>query len=226
MERINAIIVAGGSGMRFGQKKQFISLAGEPVLKKTVEAFDIPEIQRLIIVVPESDISLIKDYININNDRFIVTAGGITRQASVFNGLKASSDSGIVLIHDGVRPFVTRRLIKRVIDGLSDADGCIPVIPVTDTIKQASNGMITRTLSRENLYSVQTPQAFRYDNILKAHVQAALRTDASTDDSMLIEEAGGIVRTVEGERFNIKITLSEDMVTAEAIYAFQNRNRL
>jgi len=226
MEHINAIIVAGGSGRRFGQKKQFTSLAGEPVLKKTIEAFDIPEIQKIIIVVPDSDITRTKEYINMNNDRFLITAGGTTRQESVFNGLKASPECSITLIHDGVRPFVTFRLIKRVVDGLSDADGCIPVIPVTDTIKLTLNGLVKRTISRENLYAVQTPQAFRYDRILEAHIQASSRADISTDDSMLIEEAGGIVRTVEGDRFNIKITLPEDMIPAEAIYAFQNRNRL
>ena len=226
METCSAIIVAGGSGKRFGGKKQFINLAGESVLKITVKAFDIPDINRIVVVVPKEDIDEVRTCLQELKKEIKVVPGGQTRHNSVMNGLNAAGSCNIVLIHDGVRPFVTASLIERVINGTKEADGCIPVLPVIDTIKIAENGFIKKTVPREYLFAVQTPQAFRMEKIFNAHNKAIGREYIPTDDSILIEESGGTVKIVEGERFNIKITLPEDMIFAEAIYAFQNRNRI
>jgi 2-C-methyl-D-erythritol 4-phosphate cytidylyltransferase len=226
METCSAIIVAGGSGKRFGEKKQFINLSGESVLKITVKAFDIPHINRIVVVVPKEDIDETQASFKEFKKEITVVSGGKTRSNSVMNGLNAADVCDIALIHDGVRPFVTASLIERVIDGTKEADGCIPVLPVIDTIKFAENGFIKKTIPREYLFAVQTPQAFRMGKILNAHNMAIGRENIPTDDSILIEESGGTVKIVEGERFNIKITLPEDMILAEAIYAFQNRNRI
>jgi 2-C-methyl-D-erythritol 4-phosphate cytidylyltransferase len=226
METCSAIVVAGGSGKRFGGKKQFINLEGEIVLKIAVKAFDIPDISRIVVVVPNEDVNEVQACLQEFKNKIKVVSGGKTRHNSVMNGLNAAGNCDIALIHDGVRPFVTERLIKKVIDGIKEADGCIPVLPVTDTIKIAENGFIKKTVPREYLFSVQTPQAFKMEKILDAHKKAMGREYIPTDDSMLIEESGGTIKIVEGERFNIKITLPEDMILAEAIYAFQNRNRI
>lgn len=226
METCSAIVVAGGSGKRFGGKKQFINLEGEIVLKIAVKAFDIPDIDRIVVVVPNEDVDEVQSCLQGLKNEIKVVSGGKTRHNSVMNGLNAAGNCDIALIHDGVRPFVTEQLIKRVIDGTKEADGCIPVLPVTDTIKIAENGFIKKTVPREFLFAVQTPQAFKMEKILDAHMKAMGREYIPTDDSMLIEESGGSIKIVEGERFNIKITLPEDMILAEAIYAFQNRNRI
>lgn len=226
METCSAIVVAGGSGKRFGGKKQFINLEGEIILKIAVKAFDIPDIDRIIVVVPEEDIDDVKSFLQGFRNEIKIVSGGKARHNSVMNGLNAAGNCDIALIHDGVRPFITEQLIKRVIDGTKETDGCIPVLPVTDTIKIAENGFIRKTVPREYLFAVQTPQAFKMDKILNAHNKAMGREYIPTDDSILIEESGGTVKIVEGERFNIKITLPEDMILAEAIYAFQNRNRI
>ncbi len=226
METCSAIIVAGGSGKRFGGKKQFIKLAGESVLKITVRAFDVPHINRIIVVVPDEDIDKAQTLLKEFKNEIRVVSGGKTRSDSVMNGLNAAGVCDIALIHDGVRPFVTASLIQRVIEGTKDADGCIPVLPVIDTIKIAENGFIRKTIPREYLFAVQTPQAFKMEKIISAHKKAIGREYIPTDDSILIEESGGRVKITEGERFNIKITLPEDIILAEAIYAFQNRNRV
>ncbi len=226
METSSAIVVAGGSGKRFGGKKQFINLEGELVLKITVKAFDIPYIDRIIVVVPEEDVDEVQPLLKGFKNEIKIVSGGKSRHISVMNGLNAAGNCDIALIHDGVRPFITEQLIKRVIDGIKEADGCIPVLPVTDTIKISENGFIRKTVPREHLFTVQTPQAFWMQKILDAHNKAMGREFIPTDDSVLIEESGGTVKIVEGERFNIKITLPEDMILAEAIYAFQNRNRI
>ncbi|MEN6473196.1 MAG: 2-C-methyl-D-erythritol 4-phosphate cytidylyltransferase [Syntrophaceae bacterium] len=228
METVSALIVAGGSGSRFGQKKQFITLGGIPVLLKTVLCFaDNPAIDRLIVVVPAEDVAATTALISDITTEHTVVAGGPTRAASVLSGLKVALGSRIVLIHDGVRPFVGPDLIHRVIAGLAGCDAAIPGLAVTDTLKEASDNTVLRTVARRNLFQIQTPQAFITENILAAHKQASgLLPEPPTDDSMLIEEQGGRVRIVDGDPYNIKITLPEDMLFAEAIHALQDRNRI
>lgn len=215
----SAIIVAGGSGLRFGWKKQFISLGGIPVLRRTVRCFDShPLITHIIVVAPLTDIEQVKKLLHGLKTPIDITAGGTTRQESVWNGLQIETSTDLVLIHDGVRPLVSEALISRVIKGIEDFDACIPGIAVSDTIKEADGQFVSRTIPRNTLYQAQTPQAFKRSGILQAHRSAkTCGPGQATDDSALIENAGGKVRLVSGDPFNIKITLKEDISIAEAI---------
>ncbi|MBN2297145.1 MAG: 2-C-methyl-D-erythritol 4-phosphate cytidylyltransferase, partial [Deltaproteobacteria bacterium] len=140
------------------------------------------------------------------------------RRDSVWNGLQVLPSKGPVLIHDGVRPFVSESLISRVIKGLEDADACIPGIAVTDTIKEIDGEFIKKTIPRDMVYRIQTPQAFRYESIMNAHTSSKTTDPGNiTDDSTLVECTGGKVRLVQGDPYNIKITLKEDHYIAEAI---------
>ena len=227
METVSALIVAGGSGSRFGQKKQFITLGGMPVLLKTVLCFaDNPSIDQLIVAVPAEDVASTAALLTDITTPHRVIAGGPTRAASVLNGLRQAKGSSIVLIHDGVRPFVGPDLVHRVIAGLSGYDAVVPGLPVTETLKEVSHNKVLRTVPRHNIYRIQTPQAFLTENILAAHERTSGDQDVPTDDSMLIESQGGRVRVVDGDPYNIKITLPEDMLYAEAIHALQDRNRI
>lgn len=216
---LSAIITAGGSGLRFGLKKQFIEIKGVPVLKRAVAPFlEHESIHHVVVVVPGEDKQMVQDMFLDAGPRLTVTRGGRTRQESVFNGIAAARDSETVLIHDGVRPFVSHDLITRVIEGMSGVDGCVPAIAVTDTLKEAKDSIIGRTMPRHGLYQVQTPQAFRTSEIKRAH-EEALHSGITeiTDDSGLMESMGKIVRIVPGDVFNIKITFEKDLLLAEAI---------
>lgn len=215
----SAIIVAGGSGKRFGLKKQFIELLGIPVLKRSVSCFERhPAIDRIVIVVPEEDMATARSLFPDPAKELLFAAGGKTRQESVRNGLDRTVPSDVVLVHDGVRPFVSQELVDRVILGLEGADGCIPGIEVSDTLKESRDGHVTRTVERSGLYRIQTPQAFVASRLAKAHALAAERgRPATTDDSALLEEAGMRVRLVPGDPMNMKITFQGDILLAEAI---------
>jgi 2-C-methyl-D-erythritol 4-phosphate cytidylyltransferase len=213
----SAVIVAGGSGERFGLKKQFLDLRGIPVLKRSVSSFDAhPAIDRLFVVVPEEDMLQTRQILADTAKELVITSGGRTRQESVMNGLRCARESQAVLIHDGVRPFISPRLIDRVTAGLEGVDGCIPALEVTDTLKEVHEGMVTRTIPRGNLYQIQTPQAFVTKTLISAH-ERSLKGVLFTDDSALLEASGKAVRIVDGDPYNVKITFKDDIVLAEAI---------
>jgi len=215
----NVIIVAGGSGERFGLKKQFVILGSIPVIRRAADCFDNhPLVKAIIVVVPAEDISRTEEIMKGVKSRLIVTAGGKTRRDSVWNGLQVLPSKDPVLIHDGVRPFVSESLIERVLQGLERADACIPGIAETDTIKEIEGDFVRKTLPRQKVYRIQTPQAFGFDCIMNAHSATANSESGNiTDDSLLVEHAGGKVRLVKGDPYNIKITLKEDRYIAEAI---------
>lgn len=216
---LDVVVVAGGSGRRFGGKKQFLDLMGIPVLKRAVACFEShPRISRIIVVVPEEDIPESRDMLSGSSKDILVTRGGETRQESVRNGLGLTGEGRVVLIHDGVRPFVRPELIDRVIEGMAHAEACIPVLPLTDTIKECSDGFVVKTIPRERTYQVQTPQAFVAATLRSEHRKASLSGACLfTDDSSLIEAAGLPVRTVDGDPYNIKITYPGDIPMAEAM---------
>jgi 2-C-methyl-D-erythritol 4-phosphate cytidylyltransferase len=215
----DVLIVAGGTGSRFGRKKQFLEILGIPVLKRTVACFeDHGGFARIVVVVPGADIPDAQRMLAGSAVEIVITPGGKTRQESVRNGLDRVRNGTSVLIHDGVRPFVTRELIDRVITGLTGADGCIPALAVSDTLKEVRDGLVHKTIPRSNLCCVQTPQAFVTATILEEHLKALSRGDAThTDDSLLLEAAGKTVRVVPGDPMNLKITFPEDLPMAEAI---------
>ena len=213
----SAVIVAGGSGARFGLKKQFLDLLGIPVLKRTVSRFDAhAAIDKLFVVVPEEDMPQARQILADTLKDLVIIKGGRTRQESVMNGLRCTHESQTVLIHDGVRPFISSILIDRVIAGLEGVDGCIPALEVTDTLKEVHDGLVIKTIPRSNLYQIQTPQAFVTKTLIMAH-EKTRSVGLFTDDSALLEASGKTVRIVEGDPYNVKITFKDDIVLAEAI---------
>ncbi len=215
----SAVIVAGGSGTRFGRKKQFLDLGGVPLIRRTVDAFASHDaVDAVIVAVPREDMDLTSRMLAGAALAVHIVQGGRTRQESVYNGLLNIEGAGLVLVHDAVRPLVTGKLISRVLEGLGEGDACIPALAVSSTLKEVREGVVVRTVSRSNLYEVQTPQSFPVLKILEAHTLARQRgvLDA-TDDSAVMELAGGRVRVVEGDPFNIKITVGKDLEIAEAM---------
>lgn len=213
-----AIIVAGGSGLRFGRKKQFFLLGGIPIIRRAVDCFDRhPLVDRIIVAVPQEDLDHTRTILEGVQKPLELTAGGRTRQESVGNGL-AFCRGSLVLIHDGVRPIATDALITRVLTGIEGFDACIPGLAVSNTLKEVDGDLVVRTVPRSGLFGVQTPQCFRAEVIRTAHARAAERGFLeATDDSALVEDLGGRVRLVEGDPYNIKITVAEDIAIAEAL---------
>jgi len=222
---VTAIIVAGGKGVRMEHRlrKQYVMLGGRPILSHALGVFTACDlVHKIIVVIPKGDAGYCKTDLlpHIKNaGKVTIVAGGEERQDSVYLGLKAVEDTdGIVLIHDGVRPFVRMDLIKALIEGAEKEGACIPGVPAFDTLKKVNRfGMIEETAEREGLYLAQTPQAFQYSLIKKAHDAAKDEDFSGTDDASLAEWLGFPVRLIRGCPDNIKITTKEDLKLASAI---------
>lgn len=217
-----AIIPSAGMGRRMGSvKKNYLSLLDKPVLAHTLAAFEASvEIDAVFIVAPPSD----EDYCRAEIiERFgfkkilKIIPGGPERQDSVWNGLKESAGFDIIAVHDGARPLVTADIIDRTIRTAKEHGAAIAAVAVKDTIKESLDGFISRTIPREALVSVQTPQAFRRAALMEAFEKARADGFLGTDESSLAERAGHRVKVVEGSYENIKITTREDMLFAECI---------
>lgn len=227
--RLSAIIAAGGTGERMGAggSKQLMSLAGRPVLSRTINIFQGLDSVIEIVVVIDPDAmgrcrSEVVDAGGFDKVSSIVAGGG-TRSQSVRNALeRVDSSSDTVLVHDGARPLFPRELLESGLVPLESgtADGVVFGVPVTDTIKEAGpGGLVSRTPDRRNLWAAQTPQIFRRRVLEQAY--ASLQDDAAvaTDDASLVERVGGRVKMVPGSRENIKLTTPLDLTLAEAIIA-------
>ncbi len=214
MDDLFVIIPAGGSGTRFGgaQKKQFTTLSpGETVLAKTVSIFlAMSNVKRVVVCLPVEELD---EAILPQDRRVIRVAGGETRSISVYHGFVALQPpaEAIILVHDGVRPNVTMALIKAVSIAAKKVGAAIPVLPVTDTIKQiGKDAQVLTTPERSQLRAVQTPQGFRADILEKAYAKINFRQATFTDEAMLVEQAGQTVMTVPGDPANIKMTTVAD----------------
>ena len=222
---VYALIVAGGRGTRLVSAipKQYLLLAGVPILVRTLRAFDRCDvIDRLVVVVPSTEIASVRDTMITPvalRKSVAIVAGGPRRQDSVFNGLAAiDSAASMVVIHDAVRPLVTCESITNCVNVARAHGACILALPVWDTLKRISDdGRIEATLPRERLWRAQTPQAFRADLIRRAHERARQEQVLGTDDACLVERLGETVHIVPGNRRNLKITTAEDLVIAEAL---------
>ena len=220
-----AIIPAGGAGRRMGGDvpKQFLPLAGIPVLVHTLRAFQrSPIIDEIFLVVPEGDIPAVRRDVIEEHGLSKVTsvlAGGAERQDSVANALtRVRDDHGIVLVHDGVRPFVTGELIRRVVAAAVEHGAVAVGVPVRETVKAVSAaGVVVKTVDREGLWLTQTPQAFRRQLICSAYEKAAQDGFSGTDDASLVERMGASVRMILGDHDNIKITTPEDLALGTII---------
>ncbi len=205
-----------------GRPKQFIDLLGRPALYYTLRAFeDAASVGRIYTVGDRSRIEDLAAALGITKYAGCGEPGEV-RSLSTRNGLRLCEDDKetLILIHDGSRCLITPDLIERVVEAAKGAaDGVIPALPVSDTIKVCDDGTVSTTLDRTKLYAAQTPQAFRLG--LLRGIYAAPEGDlrAATDDASLVEDAGGRVAVVEGEKTNIKLTSPEDLVLAEAILA-------
>lgn len=203
------MIVAGGSGTRFGSAKQYLSIGGRRILDRSVDTARACS-DGVVIVVPAADVA-----------REGGVAGGDSRAASVANGLAAvPSDATVICVHDAARPLASEALYRAVIDAVgAGADGAVPGVAVTDTIKRVvtEGGQLTvaETLRRDELVAVQTPQAFRADVLRRAH--ATFDAQEATDDASMVERCGGRIVVVAGDVTNRKITVPDDVAWAEAI---------
>ena len=224
---VSAIIVAAGEGARMKGKmrKQYLNLSGLPVLAYSIMAFDSCSlIEEIFIVVPKEDIEYCQNKILSLLDlkkSIKLVPGGAKRQDSVYNGLQAinKKNTETVVIHDGVRPFINPEDLKECILGSKKYGACILATAAIDTLKRVGESdIIATTVHRENIWLAQTPQAFQYDLILKAHETARRDGYVGTDDASLVERMGEDVKIINGGKFNIKITKKEDLPIAKAIF--------
>jgi 2-C-methyl-D-erythritol 4-phosphate cytidylyltransferase len=220
--KVGIVIAAGGQGKRVGGTlpKQFQVVGGETVLARTLRVFaGMREVDAIVVVVPSDHVRRAARLIARERIGKIdaVVAGGVVRQSSVRAGLEAfSSLPDIVLVHDAVRPFVRRDTVREVIRMAGEYGGAVVGVRVTDTIKEGNrSGYYTRTLSRESLWSVQTPQGFRYRLLMRAHREAEKSGFLGTDDASLVERLGRRVKIVEGDPGNTKITTLQDLRMAK-----------
>ncbi|MEQ8503833.1 MAG: bifunctional 2-C-methyl-D-erythritol 4-phosphate cytidylyltransferase/2-C-methyl-D-erythritol 2,4-cyclodiphosphate synthase [Rhodospirillales bacterium] len=225
MANCTAIIVGAGRGHRFGGPlpKQYRQLAGVPVVRHALRAFvDHPAVSQVVAVIHPDDRDLFEQAaagLSIAGH----TPGGAERQDSVRLGLEfaarlsGGSPPEFVLIHDAARPFVSERLISESIAALKSAPGAVPALAVADTLKRGVDDLVQETVDRSGLYRVQTPQAFRFGDIMTAHASAKGQT--LTDDAAVAEAAGLAVALVPGDDNNFKITTEADLMRAEHILA-------
>lgn len=227
--KVIAIVPSAGLGRRFGSdaNKPFQILGGKPLVVWALETLEsVDAIEEIIPVLRKEDvekgIEVFRSY-NISKAKR-VAKGGKERQDSVYNGLKLIGDKNcIVLIHDGVRPLIEKDLIEKVIKellkggkgGLKSFDGVVLGVPVKDTIKEAGSGIIRRTIKRDSLWAIQTPQVFPYKKISAAYKKSIKEGFYSTDDAALMERYGGKIKVIMGSYSNIKITTPDDLIFAE-----------
>ena len=225
--KVTVLLPSAGSGTRMGgqTKKQYLQLRGKEILRWTLEHFcQMPFWDELFVIVPPEDVKSVQEKVN---DWFskplrkiVVIPGGVTRQQSVFNGLNsASTNTDIVIVHDGVRPFLPIAKTIEALDKLvktSTLQGVIASVKITDTLKRVNTAnIIESTIDRDSVWAVQTPQIFKYASLLKAHRYAVEQNLSVTDDAALLEHVGHSVSIFESNRDNIKITEPYDLTLAD-----------
>ena len=223
--KVSALIVAAGRGNRMGAKKgkPYLMLAGNPILAHTLSEFErCALIDETLLIVAKNDIELSRVSI-VETFKFTkvskIIVGGLKRQDSVWEGLKAlKNDSELVMVHDGVRPFVSQKVLEKSIHETFNCGATITAVPVKDTIKMVSERKeVLETLDRDKVWMVQTPQTFRLDILIMAFEKAFKDGFYGTDDASLVERIGVKVKVIPGSYENIKITTPEDLILGEAI---------
>jgi len=223
---VTAIIVAAGAGRRIGSAtpKTYLPIAGRALILRTLDrVFSSQSVTDVVLVVGAEDIErcrqLLEADVSLHSRSVVLQSGGATRQQSVNRGLaKVTAGVDVVMIHDGARPFVAAALIDRCVEAARLHGAAVVGVPVRDTIKRVgANGLVQSTPERAGLWEIQTPQIFQRQLIVAAHERAAREGVEATDDAMVVERLGKPVFVVEGERTNIKITVPEDLLLAEAM---------
>ncbi|WP_447971126.1 2-C-methyl-D-erythritol 4-phosphate cytidylyltransferase [Nitrospira sp. M1] len=230
---VAAVVPAAGRGARMGgaTPKQFLSLGDIPLLVHSLQTLDAVEaISEIIVVIPEADRQYCQEAVV---DRFHIqkvsqiVPGGRRRQDSVRHGVLAlKTIPDVVVVHDGVRPFVSREIVEQAVESALKHGAALVAIPMKDTVKRVNeHRVVEATLSREQLWLAQTPQVFRYSWLVEAHEMAEAKNIDATDDAGLVEQLGYPVTIVQGSVFNIKITRPEDIALGEAILSSQNTQK-
>lgn len=226
-----AIIAAAGQGRRMAgsRPKQFLELAGIPILFHTLKAFECCDvIQEIIVVIPSQESPDFLELVSRHEFSKLkrVVPGGTTRAESVLKGLQAVQEDSVemVVVHDGVRPFVTADEISRTVEAATRDGAAILVSKPVDTVKEVKDGVVTRTLRRDDLRNALTPQAFRYSLLRRAYEQVNPLDPELTDESSIVERLGVKIAIVEGSSRNIKITNKADLALAEAIFKAGGRS--
>jgi len=220
--KVGAIIPAAGRGKRIGASvpKQFLEIQGKPLLHHTLMVFaSCKLIDYVVLVMPRADVDEMgEDWLNKYQILRKVVVGGEQRQDSVYNGFSSlEKGTDIVVVHDGVRPFTTPQMITATVEAAQQHGAAITAIPVSDTVKQAADGFVKQTVSRDGLWRVQTPQAFQYGLLQQAFKKAKKDSYYGTDEGSLVEYLGERVKIVPGSELNIKITRKEDLVLGESL---------
>jgi 2-C-methyl-D-erythritol 4-phosphate cytidylyltransferase len=224
--RVTAIILAAGEGRRAGGEtsKTYLPIAGRALVLRTLDRmFSARTVDSVVVVVAANELarceSLLRGDTGLRDRPWSLQSGGATRQQSAKRGLEAvGSDADIVIIHDGARPFVSAALIDKCVEAATDKGAVVVGLPMRDTVKVVSpNGLIQTTPERNGLWEIQTPQVFRRELIVAAHEKAQSEGAQVTDDAMVVERIGEPVYVLEGERYNFKITIPEDIWLAEAL---------
>jgi 2-C-methyl-D-erythritol 4-phosphate cytidylyltransferase len=214
---VGAIIVAAGSSRRMGGQDKLLALAGgSPVLVHTLRAFEqCAAVEQVIVVLSDEHVDEVLPLLRRFKKVTRTARGGLRRQDSVRNGLFSLSPSELVVVHDGARPLVTPGIISHGLAIARETGVAAAAVPVVDTLKAArEDGRVLRTVPREGLWAVQTPQIFQYDILLRAHERI---TDDVTDDCAMVERLGYPVHLYEGSRLNLKVTTPEDLRLVDAL---------
>lgn len=209
------VVPAGGIGARLGSRtpKQFLALGREPILAATLRHFRRhPRVGAVVVAAPAAHVERTRRVLGRAGAPLTVVVGGPTRQESVWSALQAvPTSAAVIVVHDGVRPFLTRGLIDALIEAAERAGAAICGLPITETVKRVRDSFVEATLDRQGLWSVQTPQAFRAAILREAHDKARRDGFVGTDDAMLVERLGHPVRMVPGLAENVKITTADDL---------------
>lgn len=216
------VLPAAGSGKRMGAayNKLFLKLNGKPILAHTLEVFQLdPWCEEIVLAIKEQERQDIENLITQYQLTKVtkLVQGGDERQHSVYAALRAASGAEIVLVHDAARPFILQETIHALVEKATASGGAIAAVKAKDTMKRVVEGQVQETIDRETLWSVQTPQAFQYELLMKAARQADEQGFLGTDEAMLAELAGIPVYVVESSYDNQKMTTPEDLVLGEGI---------
>lgn len=232
--KVYALVPAAGSGTRLGGavKKQFLVLQSKPIIVHTLQRLEwCPDIDEVFVAVPEHNIVEMEKYLAEYRLHKVskVLAGGKHRQDSVAHLLArvAAKDSDIILVHDGVRPFISSKIIREVIQACREYDAAVLAVQPKDTVRRSTGGgFFDQTLDRTALWLIQTPQAFKASLLKKAYDTAYKEQFYGTDDALLVERIGVKARIVQGSYDNIKITTPEDLDIAALILERWKRDEI
>lgn len=227
-ECVGIVVVAGGSGSRMGaaMPKQFLDIAGRPVLVRTIERMHaaLPDSQ-IVVVLPEAHVELWQECYKRSECKVehTIAPGGATRFDSVASGIAAlSDDCNLIAVHDGVRPLLSVEMIRRGVECAAESGAAVPVIAVVDSIREVDAQGASHAVDRSRLRAVQTPQVFRADLLKEAYEAVGARLEdrsKATDDASVVEMYGHAVALYEGEPQNLKLTTPTDLSVAEMILA-------